>query len=256
MARRAMERLIFDGRIHPTRIEEITEQAKREMEQHIEKVGKEFLEEQEVRNVHPKLVTLLGRLKYRTSYGQNVLQHVREVAHLTSVMAAEMKMDAKLGRRCGIFHDIGKAVDQDFEGSHPVIGGELLKRFDEPKEVIDAAANHHNDADANFPYTILAAAADAISASRPGARGESLDRYVKRLQQLEGIAKGLEGVTQAYAIQAGREVRVIVDADTITDDQSINVAREIAKEIEGQMTYPGEIKVTVTRETRVVEYAR
>jgi ribonuclease Y len=256
MARRAMERLIFDGRIHPTRIEEITEQAKREMEQHIEKVGKEFLEEQEIRNVHPKLVTLLGRLKYRTSYGQNVLQHVREVAHLTSVMAAEMKMDAKLGRRCGVFHDIGKAVDQDFEGSHPVIGGELLKRFDEPKEVIDAAANHHNDADANFPYTILAAAADAISASRPGARGESLDRYVKRLQQLEGIAKGLEGVTQAYAIQAGREVRVIVDADSITDDQSVIVAREIAKEIEGQMTYPGEIKVTVTRETRVVEYAR
>lgn len=256
MARRSMERLIFDGRIHPTRIEEVTEQTKREMEQHIEKVGKEFLEEQEIRNVHPKLVTLLGRLKYRTSYGQNVLQHVREVAHLTSIMASEMKMDAKLGRRCGVFHDIGKAVDQDFEGSHPVIGGELLKRFDEPKEVIDAAANHHNDADARFPYTILAAAADAISASRPGARGESLDRYVKRLQQLEGIAKGLQGVTQAYAIQAGREVRVIVDADTITDDQSIIVAREIAKEIEGQMTYPGEIKVTVTRETRVVEYAR
>ncbi len=256
MARRAIERLIFDGRIHPTRIEEVTEQTKREMEQHIEKVGKEFLDEQEIRNVHPKLVTLLGRLKYRTSYGQNVLQHVKEVAHLTSIMASEMKMDAKRGRRCGVFHDIGKAVDQDFEGSHPVIGGELLKRFDEPKEVIDAAANHHNDADANFPYTILAAAADAISASRPGARGESLDRYVKRLQQLEGIAKGLQGVTQAYAIQAGREVRVIVDADTITDDQSIIVAREIAKEIEGQMTYPGEIKVTVTRETRVVEYAR
>ncbi|MBI2901489.1 MAG: ribonuclease Y [Planctomycetes bacterium] len=256
MARRAMEKLLFDGRIHPTRIEEITEQTKREMEQQIEKVGKEFLEEQEIRNVHPKLVTLLGRLKYRTSYGQNVLQHVREVAHLCSAMAAEMKLDPKLARRCGVFHDIGKAVDQEFEGSHPVIGGELLKRFDEPREVIDAAANHHNDPDARFTYTILAAAADAISASRPGARGESLDRYIKRLEQLEGIAKGMPGVTGAYAIQAGREVRVLVDAEKINDSQALIVARDIAKAVEAQMTYPGEIKVTVVRETRVVEYAR
>ncbi len=256
MARRAMEKLLFDGRIHPTRIEEVTEQTKREMEQHIEKVGKEFLEEQDVRNVHPKLVTLLGRLKYRTSYGQNVLQHVREVAHLCSVMASEMRMDPKLARRCGIFHDIGKAVDQEFEGSHPVIGGELLKRFDEPKEVVDAAANHHNDPDAHYQYTIIAAAADAISASRPGARGESLDRYVKRLEQLEAIAKGMGGVTGAYAIQAGREVRVLVDAEKINDNQAMIVARDIAKKIEQEMTYPGEIKVTVLRETRVVEYAR
>jgi len=256
MARRSMEKLLIDGRIHPTRIEEIVEQNKREMEQHIMEVGKQFLYEMDLQNVHPKLVTLLGRLKYRTSYGQNVLQHVREVAHLCAVMAAELKMDAKLAKRCGIFHDIGKAVDQEFEGSHPVIGGELLKRFDEAKEVVDAAANHHNDADARYPYTVIAAAADAISASRPGARSENLDRYVKRLEQLEAIARAMQGVTGAYAIQAGREVRVLVDSDKINDSQALLVARDIAKAIEQQMTYPGEIKVTVLRETRVVEYAR
>ncbi len=256
MARRAMEKLIIDGRIHPTRIEEITDQTKREMEEHINNVGKEFLREQDVVNVHPKLVTLLGRLKYRTSYGQNVLQHVREVAHVSSVMAAELKLDPRLARRCGVFHDIGKAVDQEFEGSHPVIGGELLKRFEEPKEVIDAAANHHNDADANYLYTVLAAAADAISASRPGARSESLDRYIKRIEQLEKLAKSQAGVTGVYAIQAGREVRVLVDSEKISDTQAVILARDIAKLIEEQMTYPGEIRVTVMRETRFVEYAR
>lgn len=256
MARRAMEKLILDGRIHPTRIEEITEQTKREMEEHINNVGKEVLREQDILNVHPKLVTLLGRLKYRTSYGQNVLQHLREVAHLCAVMAAELKLDARLARRCGLFHDIGKAVDQEFEGSHPVIGGELLKRFDEPQEVIDAAANHHNDPDANFPYTLLAAAADAISASRPGARSESLERYVKRIEQLEKIARSQPGVTGVYAIQAGREVRVLVDSDKVSDAQAVILARDIAKAIEEQMTYPGEIRVTVMRETRFVEYAR
>lgn len=256
MARRSIERLIVDGRIHPTRIEEITEQAKREMEEHINQVGKEFLREHDLMNVHPKLVTLLGRLKYRTSYGQNVLQHVREVAHLSSVMAAEMKLDQRLARRCGIFHDIGKAVDQEFEGSHPVIGGELLKRFDEPKEVVDAAANHHNDADANFVYTVLASAADAISASRPGARSESMDRYIKRIQELERLAKSYPGVTSVYAIQAGREVRCLVDCDKVNDSQAVILARDIAKAIEGQLTYPGEIRVTVMRESRFVEYAR
>ncbi len=256
MARRSMEKLIVDGRIHPTRIEELVEQCKREMEQHIQEVGKAFLYEMDVTNVHPKLVTLVGRLKYRTSYGQNVLQHVREVAHLASVMAAELKMDPKLAKRCGLFHDIGKAVDQEMEGSHPVIGGELLKRFDEAKEVIDAAANHHNDADARYLYTVITAAADAISASRPGARRESMERYIKRLQELETIAKAQAGVTGAFAIQAGREVRVLVDSDKINDAQALIVARDIAKSIEQQMTYPGEVKVTVLRETRVVEYAR
>ena len=256
MARRSMEKLILDGRIHPTRIEEITEQTKREMEDHINNVGKEFLREHEVLNVHPKLVTLIGRLKYRTSYGQNALQHIREVAHLGSVLAAELKMDPKLARRCGVFHDIGKAVDQEFEGSHPVIGSDLLKRFDEGGEVVDAAANHHNDPNASFPYTLLTAAADAISASRPGARSESLDRYIKRIEQLEKIARSLPGVTGVYAIQAGREVRVLVDSDKINDSQAVILARDIAKAIEEQMTYPGEIRVTVLRETRFVEYAR
>jgi ribonuclease Y len=256
MARRSMEKLIIDGRIHPTRIEEITEQTKREMEEHINNVGKEFLREADIMNVHPKLVTLLGRLKYRTSYGQNVLQHVREVAHLSAVMAAELKLDQRIARRCGVFHDIGKAVDQEFEGSHPVIGGELLKRFEEPKEVVDAAANHHNDPDANFVYTVLAAAADAISASRPGARSESLDRYIKRIQELETLAKSQPGVTGVYAIQAGREIRVLVDCDKVSDPQAVVLARDIAKQIEQQLTYPGEIRVTVMRESRFVEYAR
>jgi ribonucrease Y len=256
MARRSMEKLIIDGRIHPTRIEEITEQTKREMEEHINNVGKEFLREQDIMNVHPKLVTLLGRLKYRTSYGQNVLQHVREVAHLSAVMAAELKLDQRLARRCGIFHDIGKAVDQEFEGSHPVIGGELLKRFEEPKEVVDAAANHHNDPDANYVYTVIASAADAISASRPGARSESLDRYIKRIQELETLARNQPGVTGVYAIQAGREIRVLVDCDKVSDPQAVTLARDIAKQIEQQLTYPGEIRVTVMRESRFVEYAR
>jgi len=256
MARRSMEKLIIDGRIHPTRIEEITEQTKREMEEHINNVGKEFLRESDIMNVHPKLVTLLGRLKYRTSYGQNVLQHVREVAHLSAVMAAELKLDQRIARRCGVFHDIGKAVDQEFEGSHPVIGGELLKRFEEPKEVVDAAANHHNDPDANYVYTVIAAAADAISASRPGARSESLDRYIKRIQELETLAKTQPGVTGVYAIQAGREIRVLVDCDKVSDPQAVILARDIAKQIEQQLTYPGEIRVTVMRESRFVEYAR
>jgi ribonuclease Y len=256
MARRSMEKLLVDGRIHPTRIEEITEQTKREMEEHINQVGKEFLREQDLTNVHPKLVTLLGRLKYRTSYGQNVLQHSREVAHLSSVMAAELKLDQRLARRAGVFHDIGKAVDQEFEGSHPVIGGEILKRFDEAKEVVDAAANHHNDADANFVYTVLASAADAISASRPGARSESMDRYIKRIEALEKLAKSFPGVTGVYAIQAGREVRCLVDSDKINDNTAVVLARDIAKAIEQQLTYPGEIRVTVMRETRFVEYAR
>ncbi len=256
MARRAMERLIFDGRIHPTRIEEVTEQSKREMEEHINQTGKEFLRDHDVLNVHPKLVTLVGRLRYRTSYGQNVLQHIREVAHLASVMAGELKLDPRLARRCGVFHDIGKAVDQEFEGSHPVIGGELLKRFDEGREVIDAAMHHHADTDANSPYTVLTAAADAVSASRPGARSESLERYIKRIEELEKLAKSVQGVTGVYAIQAGREVRVLVDSDKISDAQAVVLAREIANEIEQKLTYPGEIRVTVMRETRFVEYAR
>jgi ribonuclease Y len=256
MSRRAMAKLIEDGRIHPTRIEELVEQAKRDMEEEINKIGRQFLQDEEILHVHPKLVTLTGRLKFRTSYGQNVLQHIKEVGHLCGVMAAELGLDQKLARRCGIFHDVGKAVDQEFEGSHPVIGAELLRRFGEGKEVIDAAENHHSDPDAKFPYTILAATADAISASRPGARGESLERYVKRLEKLEEIAKSFAGIETAYAIQAGRELRVIADAAQVNDDRAVILAREIANEIEKQLTYPGEIRVTLTREKRVVEFAR
>jgi ribonuclease Y len=256
MARTAMAKLIEDGRIHPTRIEELVDQCKREMEENINKIGRQFLQEEDIQHVHPKLVTLTGRLRYRTSYGQNVLQHIREVGHLCMVMAGEMGLDPVLARRAGIFHDVGKAVDQEFEGSHPVIGAELLRRFGESKEVIDAAENHHSDPDAKFPYTILAATADAISASRPGARGESLERYVKRLEKLEEIAKSFAGIETAYAIQAGREVRVIADANEVGDDRAAILAREIANEIEKQLTYPGEIRVTLTREKRIVEFAR
>lgn len=257
ISKRAMERLITDGRIHPTRIEEIVEQVKREMEQEIIQVGKQFLFDNEINNVHPKLQTLIGRLKFRTSYGQNVLQHVKEVAHSCAVMAAEIGLDSKLAKRCGVFHDIGKAVDHTFEGSHPVIGGELLRRFGESKEVIESAEHHHSDPNiVQYSYTVITAAADAISASRPGARDESPENYIKKIEKLETLAKSFQGVNTAYAVQAGREIRVIVDSDNIGDDKALLLARDIAKAIEDQLTYPGEIKVTVIREKRVVEYAR
>ena len=256
MARRSMEKLVQDGRIHPTRIEEVVESSKKEIEEHIMQVGKQLCFDLEIHGMHPKLLMLLGRLKFRTSYGQNVLQHIQEVAHLTSSMAAELGLDPILGRRCGLLHDIGKAVDQEMEGSHPAIGGEILKRFNERPEVIDAAAGHHNEANADFPYTVLAAAADAISASRPGARRESFERYVKRLERLEAIAKAHAGVDSAYAIQAGRELRVIANSTKLDDAQALLICREIAKQIENELNYPGEIKVTMLRETRMIEYAR
>jgi ribonuclease Y len=257
IARRAMERLIADGRIHPARIEEIVENVKREMENEIGKIGKQFLAEQDIHNVHPKLITLLGRLQFRTSYGQNVLQHIREVAHVCSVMAAELGLDAKLARRCGVFHDIGKAVDHTFEGSHPQIGGDLLKRFGEGSEVIEAAEHHHSDpTTVKHIMTVLAAAADAVSASRPGARGETVENYMRRVEKLEAIAKSFPGVTQAFAVYAGRELRIIVSAEQVNDDQAVVLARDVAKAIEEQLTYPGEIKVTVMRERRIIEYAR
>jgi ribonuclease Y len=257
IARRSMEKLIADGRIHPARIEEVIENGKREMENEIGRIGKQFLFEQDIHNVHPKLITLLGRLQFRTSYGQNVLQHIREVAHVCSVMAAELGMDAKLAKRCGIFHDIGKAVDHTFEGSHPQIGGDLLRRFGESPEVIEAAEHHHSDQETvKFPTTVLAAAADAISASRPGARGETVENYMRRVEKLEGLAKQFPGVVQAFAVYAGRELRVIVSSDQVSDDQALVLARDIAKSIEEQLTYPGEIKVTVMRERRITEYAR
>jgi ribonuclease Y len=256
IARCAMERLIQDGRIHPTRIEEVVAQTRKEIEESIIHIGKEFLHESGVQNVHPQLVVLMGKLRYRTSYGQNVLQHVREVIHICGVIAAELRLNPKLARRCGAFHDIGKAVDQEVEGSHHQIGAELLRQFNEPPEVIEAAGKHHDDPNGCSLYTIITAAADAISAARPGARGESLEKYLKRLGDLEAVARSFQGVESAYAIQAGRELRVIVNSEQLDDQKALLLARNIAQRIEKELTYPGEIRVTVLRETRAIEYAR
>jgi ribonuclease Y len=256
VARMSMERLIQDGRIHPARIEEIVAETQREVDRQILDLGKKAAMQANIHNLHRKELELLGRLHFRTSYGQNVLQHSIEVAYLCQVMADELGLDGTLARRCGLLHDIGKAVDHEVEGSHPQIGAELCKRFNEPDEVIEAITGHHGDLLARFAYTPLVAAADAISASRPGGRRESLERYTRRLEQLEELAVGFNGVRKAYAIQAGREVRVIVDANRLDDKASVKLAREIAKKVEHEMTYPGEVKITVLREVRAVEYAR
>lgn len=256
VARLSMERLIQDGRIHPARIEEIVAETQREIDRQILELGKKAAMEANIPNLHRKELELLGRLHYRTSYGQNVLQHSIEVAFLCQVMADELGLDGALARRCGLLHDIGKAVDHEVEGSHPQIGAEMCKRFNEPDEVVEAIVGHHGDVPAHFAYTPLVAAADAISASRPGGRRESLERYTRRLEQLEDLAVSFNGVRKAYAIQAGREVRVIVDANRLDDKGSVKLARDIAKKIEQEMTYPGEVKVTVLREVRAVEYAR
>jgi ribonuclease Y len=255
-ARMAMEKLISDGRIHPTRIEEVMDQCRKEMDERLVEIGKKTCFELEIHGLAPKITTLLGRLQFRTSYGQNVLQHSVEVAEVSATIASELGLDTQLAKRCGLLHDIGKAVDQHVEGTHPEIGAELLKRFGEGTEVVDAARNHHEEADADFMYTVIVAAADAVSASRPGARGESMENYIKRLHQLEAIATSQNGVEAAYAVQAGRELRVLVNAQKVDDKSASIMARDIAKNIEAEMTYPGEIKVTVMRETRVVEYAR
>jgi len=256
MARQAMEELVADGRIHPSRIEEVVEKAKRKTEDTILGVGKQVLFEMGIHANSPKLAYLLGRLRYRTSYGQNVLQHSIEVAHLCAIMAAELKLDPQLARRMGLLHDIGKAVDHELEGGHPEIGALLGKRLDEDPLVINAIAAHHEGEAPKSIYAVLVQAADAISASRPGARRETLEKYIRRLERLEDVAKSFDGVANAYAIQAGREVRVIVKSDRIGDKEAGKLARDIAKEIEQELDYPGEIRVTVIRETRAVEYAR
>jgi len=256
IARRAMEKLILDGRIHPARIEEVVEATKKEIEQHIFEVGNQTALEVGVPRLHPREIVLLGRLKFRTSYGQNVLQHSTEVAILSGIMAAELGLDVALAKRCGLLHDIGKAVDHQVEGSHPQIGADLARRFEERPEVINAVAGHHEDVEPTSIYTILVAAADAVSASRPGARRETLENYIKRLQRLEDIANSFPGVEQAYAIQAGREVRVILNSEKIGDKEAVKTCQAIAKEIEQELSYPGEVKVTVIRETRAVDYAR
>lgn len=256
IARLSLEKLVLDGRIHPARIEEVVTQTTKEMDETLLKIGKETAQETNLPNLAKAILPMLGRLNYRTSYGQNVLKHSMEVAYLTQVMAAELGLDPALGRRAGLLHDIGKAMDHDQEGGHPQLGMEFLRKFNEPEAVLNAAFAHHGDQPATTPYTPLVMAADAISASRPGARRESLERYIKRLTDLEDVALSFDGVRQAYAIQAGREVRVIVDAKLIDDRISAKIARDIAKRIEGELQYPGEIKITLIREVRSVEYAR
>ncbi|MEX2142062.1 MAG: ribonuclease Y [Pirellulales bacterium] len=256
VARMSLNKLIADGRIHPTRIEEIVGETMKEMEQHIQKYGEEAAQEAGVMRLNPKVIHLLGRLRFRTSYSQNVLRHSIEVAFLAGMIAEEIGMNGDLARRCGLLHDIGKAADHEAEGGHPKIGAELLKRYGEGPEVVHAALGHHDDIRIDHPYTVMCAAADAVSASRPGARRETLERYIKRMEELEAIARGFNGVDQAFAIQAGREVRVIASAKDTTDGSAAKICREIAKAYEDQLTYPGEIKVTVLRETRVTEMAR
>jgi ribonuclease Y len=256
VAKLSLEKLIQDGRIHPTRIEELVKETQLEMEEHIRRLGAAAAQEANVPGLHEKLLDLLGRLKFRTSYSQNVLQHSLEVAFLTGLLAEEIGLNGALGRRCGLLHDIGKAADHEMEGGHPAIGAELTKRYGERKEVVHAALGHHDDLRPDNPYTVLVAAADAISASRPGARRETLEKYVRRLEELEALACGFPGVEQAYAVQAGREVRVIVDSQQLSDQDAAKLCRDLAKAVQEQLTYPGEVKVTVLRETRAVEFAR
>ena len=256
VARLGLTKLIADGRIHPTRIEELVAEAQKEVDAAVLRAGEEAAQEVGVHRLHPKVIQLLGRLHYRTSYSQNVLRHSVEVAFVTGMLAEEMGMDGDLARRAGLLHDIGKAADHDAEGGHPKIGADLLKRYGENETVVHAALGHHDDIRPDMPYTVLCAAADACSASRPGARRETLDRYIKRMQELESIASAFEGVQQAFAIQAGREVRVIARTDKTTDESAAKICRDIAKAFEEQLTYPGEIRVTMIRETRVMETAK
>ncbi|MGD1277849.1 MAG: ribonuclease Y [Tepidisphaeraceae bacterium] len=255
IARLSLERLVQDGRIHPARIEEVVAATAKEMDEELLRVGREAAQEANLQLPKP-VIPMLGRLAYRTSYGQNVLRHSLEVAFLCQMIADELGLDGSLARRCGLLHDIGKAMDHEQEGGHPQLGKEFLRRCNEPEAVLNAAEAHHGDVPATTVYTPIVMAADAISASRPGARRESLERYIQRLQDLEGLALGFEGVRQAYAIQAGREIRVIVDARLVDDHVSAKICRDIAHKIETEMNYPGEIKVTLIREVRAVDYAR
>jgi ribonuclease Y len=256
VARRTMTKLIADGRIQPPRIEQLAAECRKEVDQDILDTGKQVALDTGVKGLHPKEVQLLGRLKYRTSYGQSVLEHSIEVAHLSAMLAEELGLDAQLAKRAGLLHDIGKAVDHEVQGGHPEIGADLARRYNEPPEVVHAVGGHHEPAIPDALYTTIVSAADAVSASRPGARRETLEKYIQRLEKLEEVAKRHEGVESAYAIQAGREVRVIVDAEKVDDARAVTLCRDIAKAVEAELSYPGEVKVTLIRERRVIEYAR
>ncbi|MDP6685746.1 MAG: ribonuclease Y [Candidatus Omnitrophota bacterium] len=256
IARLSLERLLHDGRIHPGRIEEVVTKIKQEMNNTIKEEGEHTVFELGVQRVHPEIIRLIGRLKYRTSYGQNALQHMKEVSVIMATMAAELGLDITLAKRVGLLHDIGKAMTHEVEGPHAKIGGDIAKKYGESKEVVNAILSHHEEEEPTSIYAVLLQAADAVSATRPGARRESLENYIKRLEKLESIADSFKGVEKAFAIQAGREIRVIVQPDRISDLQSLGLAREIRKKIEEGLEYPGQIKVTVIRETRSIEYAK
>ena len=256
VARVALEKLIVDGRIHPARIEEMVEKAKKEVDNYIKEQGEQATFDTGVHGLHPEIIKLLGRLRFRTSYGQNVLKHSIEVAHLAAAMAAELGADVKLAKRAGLLHDIGKAVDHEVEGPHVQIGADLVKKYKESAEVVHAVAAHHGDIEATTVEAVLVQAADAISAARPGARRETLESYIKRLEKIEEIANSFDGVEKSFAIQAGREVRIMVKPEDVSDSEIVYIARDIVKKIEDELEYPGQIKVNVIRETRAIEYAK